>query len=75
MYNGGFDNFDNFDLDRANLKNHFQVGTLTSHIKSSQGESIPLVFFCFPVVFHYSRNPHYGYKMLHIVILHRVSPQ
>ena len=30
MYNGGFDNFDNFDLDRANLKNHFQVGTLTS---------------------------------------------
>ena len=30
MYNGGFDNFDNFDLDRANLKNNFQVGTLTS---------------------------------------------
>ena len=30
MYNGGFDHFDHFDLDRANLKNYFQVGTLTS---------------------------------------------
>ena len=30
MYNGGFDYFDNFDLDRANLKNHFQVAILTS---------------------------------------------
>ena len=30
MYNGGFDNFDNFDLDCANLKNHFQVAILTS---------------------------------------------
>ena len=30
MYNGGFDYFDNFGLDRANLKNNFLVGTLTS---------------------------------------------
>ena len=30
MYNGGSEFSDNFDLDRANLKNYFQVGTLTS---------------------------------------------
>ena len=30
MYNGGFDYFDNIDLDRANLKNLFQVAILTS---------------------------------------------
>ena len=30
MYNGGFDYCDNFDLDRANLKNNFQVAILTS---------------------------------------------
>ena len=29
-YNGGFDYLDNFDLDRANLKNLFQVVILTS---------------------------------------------
>ena len=30
MYNGGSEFNDNIDLDRANLKNHFQVGTLSS---------------------------------------------
>ena len=29
MYNGGSGFSDNFELDRANLKNHFQVGILT----------------------------------------------
>ena len=29
MYNGGSDYFVNFDLDRANLKNPFQVAILT----------------------------------------------
>ena len=40
MYNGGFDNFNDFDLDRANLKNHFLVGILTSIIRLDVGAMV-----------------------------------